>query len=209
MQKKLTSSNQNIINTPTTKNPILKHSSDTCTLDVNSNNFNNKKIIYTHKQLLYMKQKDLRRLATKFNINLTNIRKKNHVVSIMSSFFLALKLKNTTIPFLSVKYQIITDTHNNINVSLLFRKKKKLLNRLLGSMKFKELISFHSNRTQDDKKRIMYRRGEDLFLNPILTIHLSLYLNSSFYYELLSHFYLNIEKKKILWVNFRISYGYY
>merc|ERR1712146_223120 len=92
----------------------VKKNKDNLTLNTDSFRF------YERLELEQMTLKKLRALAKQSKINL---RKKSDIINIMFSLFLQLKNSNSDIEILPMTFNIITDSNNNINISLWFRGK--------------------------------------------------------------------------------------
>ena len=92
---------------------MLKKNKNKLTLNTNRD-----LIIYERVELEKMTIKTLRALAKQRKINLQKKRKKSEIINIMFSFFLQLKNSDTDTKILPMNFDIITDSNNNINISL-------------------------------------------------------------------------------------------
>lgn len=128
-----------------------------------------------------------------------------------------------------MNFEIITDSNNNINISLWFRSKGHLFSRCIQSKRFNDLVTLHCG---IEKKQ----KNDDLFVNPIIALHAASFLSVKLYDDILD-FYLytkhsQMEKiynskiesleqqlviaelgfkfnKALLWSNFNASFAFY
>lgn len=202
------------------------------------NMLNNKDPIFYEKvELEAMNVKELRALAKVSKINLYSVWKKNEIVNIMFSFFLELKNSAITdIEILPTKFDIITDSNNNINISLWFKGRGNLFGRCINSKRFNKLVKLHCEIKKKKRSDIIVEKNNDLFVDPILALHAATFLSVKLYYDILD-FYIHSKYNRIeeiynsriksleqqiiltklgiklnkvsLWDNFNISFGYY
>merc|ERR1712060_446681 len=95
---------------------VKKKNKEKLTLNIDKDS-----MIYERVELEKMTVKELRALAKHRKINLQKKRKKSEIITIMFSFFLQLKNSDTDTKILPMNFDIITDSNNNINISLWFR----------------------------------------------------------------------------------------
>jgi hypothetical protein len=72
----------------------------------------------------------------------------------MFSFFLQLKNSDLDTEILPMNFDIVTDSNNNINISLWFKGKDNLFSRCIGSKRFKDLVKLHCEIEKNKKKRL-------------------------------------------------------
>ena len=149
-------------------------------------------IIYERVELEKKNIKTLRALAKEHKINLQQNRKKSEIINIVLSFFLKLKSSDIPTKVLPMKFDIITDSNANINISLWFRGKGHLLSRCVKSSRFKGLVALHCKIEKKPKNDIIIEKNGDLFVNPILALHAASFLSVELYYEILD-FYLSAK----------------
>ena len=193
-------------------------------------------IIYERVELEKMTIKTLRALAKQRKINLQKKRKKSEIINIMFSFFLQLKSSDIDTRILSMNFNIITDSNNNINISLWFKGKGHLFSRCINSKRFNGLVTLHCKIEKKQKNDVMVEKNGDLFVNPILALHAASFLSVKLYYEILDFYlyakYSKMEEiynskiesleqqlvvaelglkfnKVLLWSNFNASFAFY
>ena len=115
-------------------------------------------IIYERVELEKMTVKTLRTLAKQCKINLQNKRKKSEIINIMFSFFLQLKGSDIDTKILPMNFDIITDSNNNINISLWFRGKGHLFPRCVNSKRFNDLVTLHCKIEKKQKNDVMVKK---------------------------------------------------
>ena len=148
-------------------------------------NSNKNQIIYKKVELEKMTVKELRALAKQRRINLKKKRKKSEIINIMFSFFLQLENSYADTKILPMNFDIITDSSNNINISLWFRGQGHLFSRFINSKKFNNLVTLHCTIKKKKKNDVMVEKNGDLFVNPILALHAASFLSLKLYYEIL------------------------
>ena len=193
-------------------------------------------IIYERVELEKMTIPTLRALAKQRKINLQQKRKKSEIINIMFSFFLQLKNSDTDTKILPMNFNIITDSNNNINISLWFRGKGHLFSRCINSKRFNDLVTLHCTIKKKQKKDVIVEKNGDLFVDPILALHAASFLSVKLYYEILDFYlyakYSKMEEiynskiesleqqlvvaelglkfnKVLLWSNFNASFAFY
>jgi hypothetical protein len=153
-------------------------------------------IIYERVELEKMSVKVLKALAKERKINLQKKRKKSEIINIMFAFFLQLKNSEMDIEILPMNFDIITDSNNNINISLWFKSKAQLFSRCINSKKFNDLLKLHCRIEKKQKNEVMVEKNGDLFVHPIIALHAASFLSLELYYEILD-FYLHAKYNKM------------